>query len=47
MPFRDGNLLRGCRDTVPKRLYKIDPFIDGKIVESWRGRGDWFGHICT
>jgi hypothetical protein len=45
MPVGDGNLLRSCRDTIPQRLHEIDSFIDGKLVESWRRRRDWFGHI--
>jgi hypothetical protein len=44
MPVREGNLLRGGRDAIPKKLNKIDTFIDGKLVESWRWRRDLLGH---
>lgn len=44
MPVRDGNLLRSSRDAIPKRLYKINPFVKGKFVESWRRRRDLFRH---
>ena len=45
MPLRDRNLVGGFRNAIPKGLHKIDSFIDGKLVESWRWSGDWFGHI--
>jgi hypothetical protein len=47
MPIRDRNLLGGCRNAIPKGLHKTDTFFYREIVESWRRRRDWFGHIDT
>jgi hypothetical protein len=44
VPLRHRNLLSGCRDPVPERLYKIDLLVDREIIEPWRRSGDYLGH---
>jgi hypothetical protein len=44
MPLRHGNLLRGCSDPIPERLYEINLFVDREIVEPWRRSRAYLGH---
>ena len=45
MLVRYGDHVGTGHDAIPKRLYKIDTFFDGKLIEPERRRKDCFGHM--
>jgi hypothetical protein len=49
VPFRDGNRLGSCRDTVSQRLQIVDLLVDRRCVETGRRQRHrfWLRLLCS